>query len=263
MQELVRIENLSKIYSSASLFARAGEKEVLKNINLTINEGQNLGLLGPSGCGKTTLAKIILGLETQTSGKIFILGKELSSLNKKELKEVRSKVQVVFQDPYSSLDPRMTIEESLKEPFIIHNIKVQENDIKNLINSVGISYKDIKKYPHEFSGGQRQRICIARALALKPKLLVLDEPVSSLDVSVQAQILNLLLKVKQEYNLTLLLISHDFAVCNFLCHNIAIMFKGSIEEFGTVKNVLKNPQGKQTKILLESLPELQKEKVCK
>ena len=261
MKELVRIENLSKTYSSASLFARSAPKEVLNNINLTIYEGQNLGLLGPSGCGKTTLAKIILGLETQTSGKIFILGKDISTLNKKEFKKVRAQVQVVFQDPYSSLDPRMTIEQSLMEPFIIHDIKAGEKDLKNLISSVGISYKDIKKYPHEFSGGQRQRICIARALALKPKLLVLDEPVSSLDVSVQAQILNLLLKVKQEYNLTLLLISHDFAVCNFICHNIAIMSKGSIEEFGAVEKVLKNPQGKQTKILLESLPKLQKEKI--
>lgn len=262
MKELVRIENLSKTYKATSLFG--GEnKEVLKNINLTIYEGQNLGLLGPSGCGKTTLAKIILGLEKETSGKIFILGKDISTLNKKEFKKVRSQVQVVFQDPYSSLDPRMTIEQSLKEPFIIHDIKVQEKDLKNLVSSVGISYQDIKKYPHEFSGGQRQRICIARALALKPKLLVLDEPVSSLDVSVQAQILNLLLEVKKEYNLTLLLISHDFAVCNFICDNIAIMSKGVIEEFGAVKSILKNPQGRQTKILLDSLPKLQKEKVCK
>ena len=261
MQELVRIENLSKTYLSNSLFSHGGNREVLKNINLTIYEGQNLGLLGPSGCGKTTLAKIILGLEKETSGKIFILGKDISTLNKKEFKKVRSQVQVVFQDPYSSLDPRMTIEQSLKEPFIIHDKKVQAEDLRKLVSSVGISYQDIKKYPHEFSGGQRQRICIARALALKPKLLVLDEPVSSLDVSVQAQILNLLLEVKQEYNLTLLLISHDFAVCNFICQNIAIMSKGSIEEFGTANEVLKNPQGKQTKILLESLPKLQKEKI--
>ena len=261
MQELVRIENLSKTYLSNSLFFRGENREVLKNINLTIYEGQNLGLLGPSGCGKTTLAKIILGLEKQTSGKLFILGKDISALNKKEFKEVRAQVQVVFQDPYSSLDPRMTIEQSLKEPFIIHDKKVQAEDLKKLIGSVGISYQDIKKYPHEFSGGQRQRICIARALALKPKLLVLDEPVSSLDVSVQAQILNLLLEVKQEYNLTLLLISHDFAVCNFICDNIAIMSKGGIEEFGSASTVLKKPQGKQTKILLESLPKLQKEKI--
>lgn len=260
MKELVRIENLCKTYKPASLFG--GEnKEVLKNINLTIYEGQNLGLLGPSGCGKTTLAKIILGLEKETSGKIFILGKDISTLNKRDFKKVRSQVQVVFQDPYSSLDPRMTIEQSLKEPFIIHNIKVQEKDLKKLVNSVGISYQDIKKYPHEFSGGQRQRICIARALALKPKLIVLDEPVSSLDVSVQAQILNLLLEVKKEYNLTLLLISHDFAVCNFICDNIAIMSKGGIEEFGEVSKVLKNPQGEQTKKLLACLPRLRKEKV--
>ncbi|MBQ6224580.1 MAG: ABC transporter ATP-binding protein [Campylobacter sp.] len=262
MKELVRIENLCKIYKPASLFG--GEnKEVLKNINLTIYEGQNLGLLGPSGCGKTTLAKIILGLETQTSGKIFILGKDISTLNKRDFKKVRSQVQVVFQDPYSSLDPRMTLEQSLKEPFIIHDIKVQEKDLKKLVSSVGISYSDIKKYPHEFSGGQRQRICIARALALKPKLIVLDEPVSSLDVSVQAQILNLLLEVKQEYNLTLLLISHDFAVCNFICDNIAIMSKGAIEEYGKVSEVLKNPRGEQTKKLLACLPKLQKEKICK
>ena len=260
MQELVRIENLSKTYKNTSLFG--GEsKEILKNINLTINEGENLGLLGPSGCGKTTLAKIILGLENQTSGKIFILGKDISTLNKKEFRAVRSQVQVVFQDPYSSLDPRMTVEQSLREPFIIHNRKVEQKDLKNLTDSVGISYKDIKKYPHEFSGGQRQRICIARALALKPKLLVLDEPVSSLDVSVQAQILNLLLKIGREYKLTLLLISHDFAVCNFICHNIAIMSQGIIEEFGAVRQVLKNPKGRQTKILLESLPQLQKEKI--
>lgn len=260
MKELVRIENLNKTYTSTSLFG-GGNKEVLKNINLTIYEGQNLGLLGPSGCGKTTLAKIILGLEKETSGKIFILGKDISTLNKKEFKQVRAQVQVVFQDPYSSLDPRMTIEESLKEPFIIHDKKVEEQELKKLVNSVGISYQDIKKYPHEFSGGQRQRICIARALALKPKLLVLDEPVSSLDVSVQAQILNLLLEIKKEYNLTLLLISHDFAVCNFICDNIAIMSKGGIEEFGAVDKVLKNPQGKQTKKLLACLPKLDKETI--
>jgi ATPase components of various ABC-type transport systems, contain duplicated ATPase len=260
MKELVRVENLSKTYTSTSLFG--GEnKEVLKNINLTIYEGQNLGLLGQSGCGKTTLAKIILGLEKETSGKIFILGKDISTLNKKEFRRVRAQVQVVFQDPYSSLDPRMTIEESLTEPFIIHDKKVMQKDLQNLVSSVGISFKDIKKYPHEFSGGQRQRICIARALALKPKLLVLDEPVSSLDVSVQAQILNLLLEIKKEYNLTLLLISHDFTVCNFICDNIAIMSKGVIEEFGAVDKVLKNPQSEQTKKLLACLPQLQKEKV--
>ena len=261
MQELVRVENLSKVYISNSLFSHAANKEVLNNINLTIYEGQNLGLLGQSGCGKTTLAKIILGLETQTNGKIFILGKDISTLNKKEFKKVRAQVQVVFQDPYSSLDPRMTIEQILTEPFIIHNKEVCEQDLKKLVDSVGISFKDIKKYPHEFSGGQRQRICIARALALKPKLLVLDEPVSSLDVSVQAQILNLLLKVKQEYNLTLLLISHDFTVCNFICDNIAIMSKGVIEEFGAVREVLKNPKSEQTKKLLACLPSLQKERV--
>jgi len=253
MSDILKIENLTKTYSDSSIFGGKTSTPVLKGVSLSVKEGETFGLLGPSGCGKTTLAKIVLGLETMTSGKVIIDGKDISLLGRKELQHLRGKVQIVFQDPYSSLDPRMSVREILEEPFIIHNVKCTEAKLKKLLSLVGLASKFLDRYPHEFSGGQRQRIGIARALALDPKLLIADEPVSALDVSIQAQILNLIMDIKKEYNLSLIFISHDLALCNFLCDSAAVLSNGTVAESGSVREMFKNPKSEATKILLSGI----------
>lgn len=256
MSDILEIKNLTKTYTSSSLFGSKTGVEVLKGVSLNIKPGESFGLLGASGCGKTTLAKIILGLETMTAGTVIIDGQDISKLGRKELQHLRGKVQVVFQDPYSSLDPRMSVRQILEEPFWIHDIKNSSAKIKKLMSLVGLASKFLDRYPHEFSGGQRQRIGIARALALDPKLLVADEPVSALDVSIQAQILNLLADIKKEYNLSLLFISHDFAISNFLCDRVAVLYQGKIADTGTPEEVFKNPKSEETRQLLAAVPPL-------
>lgn len=252
MAELLRVENINKSYVSGSTWGGI-KTQVLKNISFAFNKGESYGLLGASGCGKSTLARLILALEKPDSGKIFIDGQDIFSLKTKELKQLRKKIQPVFQDPYASFNPRMTIEEVLSEPFLIHGEKPITANLKKLLCQVGLAETSLAKYPHEFSGGQRQRIAIARALALKPKLIVADEPLSSLDVSVQAQILNLFADIKEEYGLSLIFISHDFALCKFLCTRAAVMDKGVIAEEGPAEKVILHPKSIAAQTLLKAV----------
>ena len=258
MNGLVEIKNLTKSYRKGGWFAKAQEKTILHDVTLSLQKHEILGLVGESGCGKTTLAKVILGLEPYQSGSVQVLGQELNKLNKAQFQRLRRDMQVVFQDPYSSLDPRMTVQQILSEPWDIHGLhkegSVRAGKLKELMQSVGLDPAHLHRYPHEFSGGQRQRIAIARALALEPKILVADEPVSALDVSVQAQILNLLKEIARQRGLSILFVSHDFGVARFLCDRIAVMYQGQIVECGPAESLLKNPQHPYTEALLSAVP---------
>ncbi len=226
---ILELKDIKKTYVKNS-FLRKQTTEVLKGANLTLQEGQTLALVGPSGCGKTTLLKIILGLENQDSGTVKMLGKDIFKTTKKEFRKILSNMGVIFQDPYSALDPRQTIEQILSEPFIINKIPYTKQTLIKALKEVSLSEFDLKKYPHQFSGGQRQRINIARALILKPKLIIADEPTSALDVSVQAQIVNLLTKMQKKYSFALLFVSHNLALCKYLCQNIVLVKQGILTE---------------------------------
>ena len=226
---VLELREIKKTYIKNS-FLRKQKTEVLKGANLTLQQGKTYALIGPSGCGKTTLLKIILGLEKQDSGTIKLLGKNTGQVTKKEFRKILENIGVIFQDPYSALDPRQTVEQILSEPFIISKQPFNRQTLIQALEEVSLREFDLKKYPHQFSGGQRQRINIARALILKPKLIVADEPTSALDVSVQAQIVNLLTKMQNKYNFALLFISHNLALCKYLCQNIVLVKQGILTE---------------------------------
>ena len=232
--------------------------KAVDDVTLDVYEGETLGLVGESGCGKTTLGRTILRLNEPTEGKIFFQRNDLLRLKPEDMRQLRKDMQIIFQDPYSSLNPRITIGEALMEPMQVHNILSNNNQRKErvyeLLNKVGLTEKQYGRYPHEFSGGQRQRVCIARALALNPKFIICDESVSALDVSVQAQVLNLLNDLKREFKFTYIFISHDLSVVKFMSDRMVVMNKGKIEEMGDADEIYLNPQSQYTKNLISSIP---------
>lgn len=260
MKTLAEVKNLYKVYKRRGgwFFGKEEAKTVLRGVSLVLGEKEIVGLVGESGCGKTTLAKVMLGLENYQSGSVKVEGLELKDLSKAGFKKLRRRLQVVFQDPYSSLDPRMTVRQIVCEPWDIHglckNRAQRKQALDGLLRAVGLDPAQADRYPHEFSGGQRQRVAIARALALEPSILVADEPVSALDVSVQAQILNLLKEISRARALSMLFISHDFAVARFLCDRIAVMYKGRILECAPTARLLGDPQHPYTEALLSAVP---------
>ena len=257
---LLEIENLFIEYRSEKGFS--GEKQVIHAVNgvsLNINKGEILAIAGESGCGKSTLARAIIRLQEVKSGKISFEGENILTMNKNELKDFRKKAQMIFQNPYASLNPKMKIIDILKEPLKINtemtNFEIMER-ISEVIEKVGLDKKCLDLYPHEFSGGQRQRIAIARALVLNPEFILADEPVSALDVSIQAQIINLLRDLKNRLKLTFLLITHDISVIKYLADRVAVMYLGEIVEIGNTQQVFLNPKHPYTKALLSFAPQI-------
>jgi ABC-type oligopeptide transport system ATPase subunit len=237
--------------------------KAVDGVSLSIEKGEILGLVGESGCGKSTLSRTIMQLIPATAGNIILEGEDLTKLTSNEVRKRRLDFQMIFQDPYASLNPRMTIYSTLSEALLQRHPKLKGNKtammeaVVELMERVGLNPSFMKKYPHEFSGGQRQRIAIARALAPEPKLILADEPVSALDVSIQSQILNLLLKLRDELDLTMMFISHDLSVVRYLADNIAVMHKGKIVEYGEAEKLFNDPQHEYTKKLLEAIPTME------
>jgi peptide/nickel transport system ATP-binding protein len=258
-ENLLAISGLSKSFpvSSKGLFNSKQQLRAVDNVNLTIKAGETLGIVGESGCGKSTLAKTIARLYEATSGDVYFKNQNLTQLTQKQLRPLRPKIQYVFQDPYESLNPRHTIGSILEEPFVIHTkLSPQERQekVKQLLARVGMPEYAVNKYPHEFSGGQRQRIGIARAIALEPELLICDEPVSALDVSVQSQIINLLIDLQREMNLAILFIAHDLAVVKHISDRISVMYLGSIVETADSDMIFNKPRHPYTQFLLDAIP---------
>jgi len=258
--EILEITKLTTSYmeKSAGLFNRKAKMfKAVDEVSLNLKNGEILGLVGESGCGKSTLAKTILRLIKEDSGSIKLEGKELTSLDSDQIKKIRKNIQIIFQDPYSSLNPRMSVYDILLEPIKLHKI-VNKNDytraIIQLMEEVGLAASDIRKYPHEFSGGQRQRIAIARALAVKPQLIIADEPVSALDVTIQAQVLELMLKLVAKHQLSMIFVSHDLSVIRYICDRTAVMLEGKIIEVNDTETLFHHPEHPYTRKLLSAIP---------
>ncbi|SEB84436.1 ABC transporter ATP-binding protein [Paenibacillus sp. GP183] len=263
--ELVRIEDLTKVFPLKQpildVIARKPKQilQAVDHVNLSIMKGETLGLVGESGCGKSTLAKTMMRLYNPDGGKMMFEGEDLASLKGQSLRDARKKFQMIFQDPYSSLNPRMSVRDMLTEILTVHKIcpKSEIDDrIGQLLETVGMSIQMAERFPGEFSGGQRQRLGIARALALNPTFIIADEPVSALDVSIQAQVINLLRDIQQSLQLTMLFISHDLRVVRYITNRVAVMYLGKIIELGETEELFRNPYHPYTKVLIKAAPVL-------
>ncbi|MCA4134976.1 ABC transporter ATP-binding protein [Arthrobacter sp. M4] len=260
VRPLLEVRGLSKTYRSKSVgsrLRRSREFKALQDVSFDVKRGETLGLVGESGSGKSTAASCILRLIEPDSGSVHFDGVDVRSLSKAEMRRLRSRMQIVFQDPYGSLDPRFSVRELVEEPLLVHGVRderVRRERALQMLERVGLSASQAERNAHAFSGGQRQRIAIARALVLNPELVVLDEPVTALDVSVQAQVLNLLTELQKELNLTYLFIVHDLAVAQYLCHRIAVMNRGKIVEIAPSKELFDNPLHPYTVSLLMAAP---------
>jgi oligopeptide/dipeptide ABC transporter ATP-binding protein len=253
---LVELEHLTKRFAvKQGVFAR-GKTEVhaVEDVSLTVRRGETLGIVGESGCGKSTTARLILRLLDPTAGVVRFDGHDISKLSQRQLRPLRREMQMIFQDPYSSLNPRKTVGQIIGAPFAIHHQKGARARVQELLETVGLSPEHYNRYPHEFSGGQRQRIGVARALALSPKLIVCDEPVSALDVSIQAQVLNLLRQLQSEFHLTYVFISHDLSVIRQISDRIAVMYLGRVVELADSESIYEHPKHPYTAALLSAVP---------
>ncbi|WP_078547769.1 ABC transporter ATP-binding protein [Litchfieldia alkalitelluris] len=255
---LLEIKNLKQHFPVNAGFLKAKKMvKAVDGVSFTLEKGETLGIVGESGCGKSTLGRSILRLVEPSSGEIHYKGNNISNISRKDMKELRKEMQIVFQDPFASLNPRQTIRQILEAPLVIHNMGNKSKRtaiIENLIEKIGLRKEQLDNYPHEFSGGQRQRIGIARALTLNPELIIADEPVSALDVSVQSQVLNLLVDLQKEFDLSYIFISHDLSVVQHISDRVAVMYLGKIVELTDVDELYQNPQHPYTKSLLSALP---------
>jgi oligopeptide/dipeptide ABC transporter ATP-binding protein len=259
-EPILVVEDLKKHYPvrGGVLGRRVGDVRAVDGVSLSIAKGATLGLVGESGCGKSTLGRTLMRLEDPTAGRVLFEGSDLAHASKSELFRLRRDIQMIFQDPYSSLNPRMTVGEIVREPLLVHRAGTraeQTERVRHLLDTVGLTGDMVDRYPHEFSGGQRQRIGIARALALSPKLVVADEPVSALDVSVRSQVLNLMVRLQQDMGLTYLFISHDLSVVEHVSDSVAIMYLGRIVEQGPVDDIFERPAHPYTRALIAAIPD--------
>jgi oligopeptide/dipeptide ABC transporter ATP-binding protein len=260
-ENLLEVKNLKKYFPvKAGIFKKTvAHVKAVDDISFAVKEGETLGLVGESGCGKSTTGRTILRLLEATAGEIIFEGKSVMDLDKKSMREIRRDMQIIFQDPYASLNPRMTVADIVGEPLDIHNLaknkKERNEKVREILENVGLGAEYMHRYPHEFSGGQRQRIGVARALAVDPKLIIADEPVSALDVSVQAQVVNLLQDLQKEYGLTYLFIAHDLSVVKHISDRVAVMYLGKIVEITDKHELYSNPKHPYTQSLLSAIPE--------
>ncbi len=259
---LLQVKDLTREYQMPreKLFGPPPTVKALNGVSFTIEAGRSLGIVGESGSGKSTLARLVMALDKPTAGNVTMLGRDLHTLGVSELRAARRDFQMVFQDPYGSLDPRQTVERIVGEPLAAQGDTTRADQRKRateVLASVGLRASDLDKYPHEFSGGQRQRIAIARALITRPRLIVADEPVSALDVSVQAQVLNLMQDLQAEFGVTYMLISHDLAVVHHLCHEVAVLWQGRIVEQGPPERLFSAAEHPYTRALLDAVPQAQ------
>jgi oligopeptide/dipeptide ABC transporter ATP-binding protein len=259
-QALLEVKNLKKYFPVTGGFFKktVGYIKATDDVSFTIKEGEALGLVGESGCGKSTTGRAVLRLHEPTSGEIYYKGKDVINASKSEMQELRRQMQIVFQDPYSSLNPRMTVGQIISEPIVQHGFmkkgKELENRVCQLLEKCGLASYHINRYPHQFSGGQRQRIGIARALTLNPSFIVADEPVSALDVSIQSQVLNLMMDLQEELGLSYLFISHDLSVVRHISNRVGVMYLGSLVELSSKKGLFEHPKHPYTQALLSAIP---------